>query len=430
MPLTKVKEKLEEAIGLNVDSIGMTALEGAVLRRLSAINLETFDDYVSHLLTDSNEIKHLIEEIVVPETWFFRDKSPFTAVGEYARKRFTSDRLHLPLRILTMPSATGEEPYSVAITLFEYGFTSAQFSVDAIDISKKALGVAGLGIYGKNSFRGEQDSNLLNKYFVKLDKNFKISDQVKEQVIFRHGNILNLDQDYYSFQYDIIFCRNLLIYFDKNNKNKAFNVINGLLKEKGLLLLGHAETAIVNNNFIISGYEKSFSFIKDSNANQKKSAPENKPLSSNKKPILSRIKKKTSLGIANNHNKKESITANQVVPIKTKEKKRAVPTPESGERLLRTAKELADIGELNKAKDICIEFLKSNRSDSQCYFLLGLIAVASEEMNLAEEYLRKSIYINPKHYDALIHLSFLLEKSGDMDGADRLRKRANKSLSV
>lgn len=422
MPLTKVMEKLEEAIGLNMDSIGLTALESAVMRRLHATNLETFDDYSIHLFTDKDEIKYLIEEIVVPETWFFRDKSPFIAVGKYARKIIASNHLQQPLRILTLPSATGEEPYSVAITLFEYGFSPTQFSIDAVDISKKSLEIAKLGIYGKNSFRGEQDKNLLDKYFVRLEDNFKISDQIREQVSFRQGNILKLDQDFYTCQYDIIFCRNLLIYFDHNNKQKAFKVIDGLLKDKGLLLLGHAETAIANSSYIISGYEKSFSFIKDNNSDLRNSALKNKEPSTKTKPVPAIRKNKSKPKIVNRFNKKDTNTT-QVVQIKKTEKKH----PESDESLLKNAKELADIGELNKAKAICVDYLKSHKGDSQCYFLLGLIAVASEDLDLAEEHLRKSIYIDPKHYEALIHLSFLLERSGDVDGANRLRKRANRS---
>lgn len=424
MPLTKVKEKLEEAIGLNMDSIGITALESAVMRRMYVIELETYPDYVTHLFSSKDEIKYLIEEIVVPETWFFRDKNPFIAVGKYARKIITSSNFQQPLRILTLPSATGEEPYSVAITLFECGFSSAQFSIDAMDVSKKALQAAEIGIYGKNSFRGEQDNNLLDKYFVDSGGNHRISDQIQKQVHFSQVNILKLDPGSYSYKYDIIFCRNLLIYFDGSNKQKAFKIIDSILKEKGLLLLGHAESSVVSNSgYAISEYEKSFSFIKDSNANQKKPSLKNNAGTT----IVKIIKNKSKQKSVNRLNKNGD--SSNISFVQTKKTENNVPekTPESEDTSLNDAKQLADIGELNKAKNICMDYLKKNKGNSQSYFLLGLIAVASEELDLAEEHLRKSIYLDPKHYEALIHLSFLLEKSGDIDGADRLRKRATRN---
>lgn len=423
MPLNIVKKKLEEAIGLNVDSIGITSLESAVQRRMHAGNLETYEEYVNELLSSEDEIKYLIEEIVVPETWFFRDRNPFIAAGDYAGK-IKACNANQPIRILTLPSATGEEPYSVAITLFEKGFSSPQFSINAIDVSKKSLSVARKGIYGRNSFRGEHDKKLVEKYFIESGDDYKISDHIQKQVTFSHGNILNLDFNLYKEPYDIIFCRNLLIYFDKNNKQTAFKVLDKLLKENGLLLVGHAEApAVPGKGFRRSEYKKSFSFIKDKNCTPGTVLPIR-----NKRPEKTAFKKPKKITRPTKPvAQKSTQTIGQNSSIQTK-KIEKIPSKASSDSL-NNAKNLANIGELSEAKNICIAYLKENRGDSQAYFLLGLIAIASEELDLAEEHLRKSIYLNPKHYEALIHLSFLLEKSGDTAGADRLRKRADRNIS-
>ena len=209
MPLTIVKNKLRDAIGLNTESIGITSLESAVQRRMQIIDLETYENYANKLLSSEDELKYLIEEIVVPETWFFRDKIPFIAVGKYAKEIRKNNNAKEPIRVLTLPSATGEEPYSVAITLFENGFSASQFTIDAMDVSKKALAVAKQGIYGRNSFRGEYDKELLEKYFIESGSGYEISDHIKKQVNFSQGNILKLDFSLYPESYDIVFCRNL-----------------------------------------------------------------------------------------------------------------------------------------------------------------------------------------------------------------------------
>ncbi|MCK4951297.1 MAG: methyltransferase domain-containing protein [Gammaproteobacteria bacterium] len=427
MPLDKIKDTLKDAIGLDIGSIGTSALVGAIQRRMRTNNnLESYEDYLSYLLTNELEIKSLIEEIVVTETWFFRDDKPFPVLSRHIKKLMMSGSFNPPLRIFSMPSSTGEEPYSIAITLLECGLTENQFSIDAIDVSTRALAIARTGIYGENSFRGKQDINIIEKYFSKYGDEYIISDLVRSMVNFHHGNILKMDINLFADKYDVVFCRNMLIYFDNHNKAKTYDIIEQLLKDKGILFVGHAETSSVPERiFTSSEYRKSFSFIKEPYLH----AVKTEPLKFNpKEPTPSKaikirkspnkiIPTKKSPGIHHKgHKKSTAVTVNN--------------KPESNiitGDVLDNARKLADTGKLNEAKEICIRHLKNNKNDAQGYFLLGLIAIASEEIGIAEQYLRKSIYLDPKRHEALIHLSLLLEQSGDLTGADRMRKRAHKA---
>src|SRR5205085_2278121 len=130
------------------------------------------------------ELAALIEEVVVSETWFMRDGEPFAALAKAARAHAGSE----PFRVLCVPCATGEEAFSIAITLQQAELRGG-FSVDAVDISERALARAQAGVFGERSFRGA-DVELRRRWFTRTDGGYAIDPALKRHVTFRHGNVL------------------------------------------------------------------------------------------------------------------------------------------------------------------------------------------------------------------------------------------------
>jgi chemotaxis protein methyltransferase WspC len=332
---------------------------------------------------------------------------------EIAQKKLLSGTLTEALRILSLPSSTGEEPYSIAITLLDTGLNPSQFSVDAIDISENALALARRAVYRKNSFRGKQEEHIKSRYFTSEGNLFRLSELVKKQVNFSQGNIFDANFLPGNNIYDIVFCRNLLIYFDADDKKRAFGKLERLLKKDGLLFIGHSESgAVPEDKFTKTGIAKAFAFLNrppekkaTKEIKQPKSATPLKP----RKKILSKPFPDTTTII---------------------EKKDVKPKPEVTQQKplesLEKARQLADAGNLDEAKEICLQHLGRNSDDAQAHFLLGLISVATGNEQIGEQYYRKALYLDPKHYETLIHLSFLVDQQGDKPGAERLRNRAER----
>ncbi len=139
----------KERIGLDVTSVGEAIIERALRQRAAAAHCADSDAYWHLLVSSPQEQQALIEAVIVPETRFFRYPESFLSLGMLARERIASLAGARPLRILSLPCSTGEEPYSIAMALFDAGVDARQFKVDAIDISPVSIAKAEHGVYGK-----------------------------------------------------------------------------------------------------------------------------------------------------------------------------------------------------------------------------------------------------------------------------------------
>ena len=147
---------LKRRIGLDVASVGPAIIERAVRQRCTALKVVDNDLYWQHLISSEDEQQALIESVIVPETWFFRYPESFATLGRLATKRLADMGSRRTLRILSLPCSTGEEPYSIAMALFDAGLSAHQFSVQALDVSPYSVQKAQRAQYGKNSFRGRE----------------------------------------------------------------------------------------------------------------------------------------------------------------------------------------------------------------------------------------------------------------------------------
>ena len=392
----EIEALLQKVMGLKVTSIGKSTLDRSVQRRMKALSINNSDAYAEKLKSSALELKELIEEVVIPETWFFRDREPFNAMNKFLVTQWAQKHRNNLFRVLSSPCSTGEEPYSLTMTLLNSGWPADKFTVHGVDISHRSIAKAKKGIYTEHSFRGS-DLSYRPKFFKKNNKFYSLNKNVRDKVHFHTGNVLNSTFMEGLGLFDVIFFRNVLIYFDALSRHQAISTLYKILADDGILFVGHAEANLFNNSpFTPAPYSQAFAFHKKS---QKQLADEVKK---SKSPIKSAKKQNKSF-------------TQRLFPFQKK--------PKTSQPDLYVARELADKGDLQKATEICEEYLDQFGPSPQAFFLLGIIRDAADDIGQAEKLFRKALYMDPNHEEALTLLSLLAEKTGDITEAEHLKQR-------
>jgi chemotaxis protein methyltransferase WspC len=399
-----VEALIKQRTGIDAAIVGSGLIRSAIERRMRAHQIPDLATYWRLLTQDPEAVQQLIEVVVVPETWFFRDRSPFQLLATHV-KRLQSSHVP-PLKILSVPCSTGEEPYSIAIALIQAGISPSQFQIEGIDISQKNIQQALTGIYSPFSFRND-DEDLKDAFFQPVGTTYQLTDRVKQLVKFQVGNILAPQTWPMSQCYDIIFCRNLLIYFDQATRQQVLTRLNQLLKPTGVLFVGHAESSLLLNAGW-QGVRVPFSF-----AYQKAPPPPTKLMARSSgtriAKSIAQVKKRQ------RHAPAVPIIVPPVPPITT-------PELAITDRL-HQARQLADRGELAIAKQHCAQLLQDSPLQPEVHLLLGQIHQAQNQENMAETYFSKTLYLQPECLEALVHLARLKQNQGDRATADRLYQR-------
>ncbi|KMM85973.1 chemotaxis protein methyltransferase WspC [Pseudomonas taetrolens] len=395
---------LKQRIGLDVASVGPAIIERAVRQRCTALHMATHEDYWQRLLSSQDEQQALIESVIVPETWFFRYPESFVTLGRLARERLAEMASQRTLRILSLPCSTGEEPYSIAMALFDAGLAAHHFKVDALDISPLSVQRAQGALYGKNSFRG-QETGFRERYFTLEHDGYQLASQVCEQVSFHTGNLLDPTLVSSHVPYDIVFCRNLLIYFDLKTQQQALAVLKCLTREDGVLFIGPAEgSLLVRLGMRSMGAPQSFAFCHN---REPVSAPP--AVLAEPRPLI----------------RPAPVTARPFAPRpKTQVWASAPSAIAQPVALLEQIAVLANQGKSREARALCEQCLQQHGPHAQAFYWLGLLSDVEGQTAQAQEFYRKALYLEPQHSEALAHLAALLASRGDIAGAQRLQARA------
>jgi chemotaxis protein methyltransferase WspC len=369
-------------------------------------------EFYNLIKSDYNTFRILIENIKVPETWFFRDIECFNYLKYYISENRDKINSKNPLKILSAPCSTGEEPYSVAILAFECGLSQDEIQIVSIDISRESLNYAANGLYRKSSFRNEFN-DFQDKYFVLSGEYFCISDKIKEIVTFKEANIVKSNFIEYQSSFNIIFCKNLLIYLNDEARMVVLDNINRLLSDNGTLLVGLSEI----NFFTRNGFEQ----IKHDMAFACRKKMENNahPLISTKLPEINASYTNTFSGTKVKINSKEHTFYKKNEPIISE--KLTIDTYS-----LTNIIKLADEGKFDQAEKICTTILMNDSYNIDVLFYMGMISNALKKSSLAVDYFNKVVYLQPDHYESLIHLSLIYDSSGKKEQSEIYRKRAEK----
>jgi chemotaxis protein methyltransferase WspC len=407
----RIAALLKEKMGLDAESIGVACVERAVRERLAARGLEDVQIYWEQLVSLEQELQELIEAIVIPETWFFRDPEAFAALTRVVREEWLSKHAEGTLRLLSLPCSTGEEPFSMAMALLDGGLPPSRVHIDAIDISTRAIAWALQGTYGKNSFR-IKDLSFRDRYFEPAERGYRLSEGVRRQVHFRHGNLLSAGWLHGAHGYDAIFCRNVLIYFDRATQRRAIDVLGRLLTPSGLLFVGPSETGLLlDHGFVSAGIPLAFAFRQAGS-----SGPQ----------LKARRRTAPAVIMAQAVRKKPGKPASSPTP--QPKPALAEKAMAATEHWIEQARHLANQGKLVEALTCCEQNLRSQPASAETYHLIGLLHDAAGRVREAAEHYRKALYLDPQHSEALVHLAVALQKEGDARGAARLFARANRQL--
>lgn len=408
MDIEAIATLLEQKIGLNGKSLGDRTLAKAIERRMSLNGNLNFTAYLSLLQTSEAEFNELIELIVVPETWFFREQEAFRYLTRYIQSHWLTQAKPSILRILSLPCCTGEEPYSIAITLLEAGLLPHQFGIDAIDISHQALAKAQKAIYQQNSFRNPE-TDFRNRYFRRLETGYQLHPEIRQTVNFIPGNLLNPSWFDHKLPYQVIFCRNVLIYLTQTARDRAIMLLDQALASQGLLFLGCSEAGQkLPPSFIPTAHSLSFGYQK---------MPTLLPASSLGKSSLPTPAQPVSNGKATSSIRQNSTPQ---IPVKSPELRK--PNPGLSVRLEATQTSL-NTNSLAEAIAQCQQDIRQNPTHADAYVRLGQLYQKAGHESQAEQALRRALYLNPQHYQALMTLAQVREQKGDRQGAAILKQR-------
>lgn len=410
MGIADFENLLKASMGLNVASIGSSAIERAVQERLGVCNLEDPRAYWERVRDSGAELQELIEAVVVPETWFFRGRESLAALARLAREEWLRRRDGV-LSLLSLPCSTGEEPYSMAMALLDAAIPADRFRIDAVDISTRVLTQARRAVYGRNSFRGHE-LEFRDRHFEATAHGYRLSETVRGQVRFQQGNLFAAGFLPGVELYDFIFCRNVLIYFDRATQDRAIVVLKRLLKPKGVLFVAPAETGLPSSHdFVSTNLPLAFAFRRSAAVPaQPKRVPAPLKRSSIRPPVAA--------------------SAPALRPARA-----ASAAPAAASRTGLVTEKSADIGEAMRLADqghfveaatSCAEHLRQHGPSAEAFHLMGLVRDATGNQPEAAGYYRKALYLEPNHYVTQIHLALLMEKQGDIAGAQVLRDRARR----
>jgi chemotaxis protein methyltransferase WspC len=411
---------LKDRIGLDVASVGEATIERAVRQRLTICRSADSESYWQLLQTSADEQQALIEAVIVPETWFFRYPESFVTLGKLAMARVGELAGARPLRILSLPCSTGEEPYSIAMALFDAGLASHQFKVNAIDISPLSIQRARLAVYGKNSFRGSE-IGYRDRYFTPLNDGYQLEDRVRERVDFQTGNLLDPQLLFAQSAYDFVFCRNLLIYFDVETQRQVLTVLKRMTLEDGVLFIGPAEGSLLSRLGMRSiGIAQSFAFVRQEEIVQEPAPvfvatpfaelPRPAP-----RPISEPVARPRPRSFA-------------LPPLPGAGQLSVVPG-KGADALLAEIARLANEGKSADAQAACERYLQHHEPVAPVFYWLGLLSEVAGKAADAQGFYRKALYLQPQHPETLAQLAALLASQGDAAGALRLQQRAARSVN-
>jgi len=438
-----IERLLRDTMGWDAEVLGRDRLHNDIQRRMHRAGITDEAEYLELLTRSSDEFDALIEDLVVPETWFVRGNAAFTYLQRLASDQWrhwhSSGRM---LRILSAPCSSGEEPYSIAATLLGAGLPADSFIIEALDISASAIARAETGIYSDYSFRGV-DADFKSRFFTSHGRKWRIRPELQARVQFRRANLLDSAALTMDAVYDCIFCRNLLIYLAAEPRQRLVCSLSARLTPAGTLFLGHAEPMVLaGSEFVAVGGPGSFAFCRSIAAPSPAAASAHHrrpPAAATAVPRPYPAVPATEQSLpgsagstgsspgSGSPGRRRTTAATAAAPAARTTSTAAEATTAE---LLVAARQAADRGDSNTAERCCQDYLNTNALDPDAHCLLALLKAAINDFAAAEQALRRCLYLCPDHTEALNHLALLYERRGDTAGAKRMRGHAAKAAAA
>ena len=239
--------------GIHFTPTNRSILESRLKERLRDKGLDSVKTYFTKISTDQGEMKSFLDSITTNLTRFFRNQAHFDALEHFVIPELINIKKasgNNTIKVWSAGCSTGEEPYTIAMLMSEVLPPPWKFEIVASDLSLKCLMTAKEGFYADNRIDGIPDKHL-KKYFDKVDGGYKVRQDLMSKIRFDYHNLKN---DSGLKNLDVVFCRNVIIYFDEAAQNAVINRFWDAMAAKSFLFIGHSES--------LFGMDTKFEFLK------------------------------------------------------------------------------------------------------------------------------------------------------------------------
>lgn len=245
----KLRNLIYERTGISYEENKIYYIKKRLQQRMNAGGFERVEDYIRHLKIfdpKGREFQELMNLLTVNETYFFREFAQLQVFAEPCLEEVVQEKLasgNRIIKVLCAGCSTGEEPYTLGIILREMleNFPAWTVFIKAVDIDENVLDFARRGIYDQRSVK-DVPASYLKEYFTASVGEYVIDQRIKDMVVFEHLNLMDRRALRYEEDYDFVFCRNVLIYFDDVSRKQVVDKFYSVLRKGGFIFLGHAES--------------------------------------------------------------------------------------------------------------------------------------------------------------------------------------------
>jgi chemotaxis protein methyltransferase CheR len=444
--IEQFKDLVSSQIGLFVRQGDLESFRRTLLLRMKSLDFVEPGKYYSFLKTGTkegeDEWRKLIILFTTGESYFFRDKGHFFLLQNSILPRLIENKKNQQtLRVWSAGCATGEEPFSIAILIdiLLPNLKGWDVFIIGTDINEEALARAKRGIFSEWSFR-MVDEAIREKYFKRRGAEWEIDARIKSMVQFQYGNLM---EDRFFSQIpgignmDLIICRNVFIYFEKETVSLVFNKFIEKLNTDGYLITGHGELygqelsnlhrimypeAIIYKKITEFTSQDSDSTLVPKFREEKKNRKiMGKPLSKPALPVPQKSKKTPQEPIF----EIEELIANGRYTEAIKKGESFLNQYRDNYNLLYLLAQVhANSGDYEKAEDFCKKAINLNANAADPFFLLAHISEIRGSDQEAKELFRKAIYLNPDYIAAYLELGGIYDKENDLSRAIKVRTTA------
>jgi chemotaxis protein methyltransferase CheR len=466
--LSKFRAAIADGLGLTVEESRLGALGELLLERASARRLSV-PAYVERLdgKLDAEELRNLASTLTVGETYFFRHREQFEALRAIVLSQYAQPGRQGP-RVLSAGCSSGEEPYSIAMLLREL-LPERELVVSALDVNAGFLGRAREGRYSAWSLREMSDASV-SRWLTPAGKGYVVAELIRRSVAFVSGNLCRSDSELLrAHSYDVIFCRNVLMYFTAEQRRSALERLTNALVPGGYLFLGSAETLRgESHDFHLCHTHGAFYYRRKSDDERAAAGPASSPrrlgfvadafavepgasarvqretwvddigkaaeriaaLASRSPSGASEAGAGTALGWSRSDfsTPLELLHEERFGPAL--EHVRALPAHASGDpdALLLEAVLLASDGKLAEAERSAQHLLELDELNAGAHYVLALCAAGAGKLDEATRNDRIAIYLDPAFAMPHLHLGLVLRKTGEPLAARQELSRAQALL--
>lgn len=407
--------------GIRIRKEQRSLLEWSVEHRIRATGCPSAQAYIQRLEEDRDEFFHLVDLLSVRETYFFRYQGQFDALAKILPSFETKPRI----RVWSAGCATGEEPYTIALVAAGALRNPAKMYVMASDISRDAIERAKRGLYSRRSVRLVPPA-LLETCFERFEEQFRVTRAVRDRVHFFHHNLL---QDPFPQDLDVIFCRNVTIYFERQVTEQIIRKFIDSLTEGGYLFLGHAESLHgMNLGLEVISFDNAFCYHKVPAHRAFPAATADHALASAPPASLAAPPPAEAPALP----RRVDVQALEHL-LQNREYRRIVEQfghlreEEVADRrtYYRTVGQaLAHLERIAEGTAMLEKAVREDPLDATSHYFLGILYWKGDDLERATQAFRKVLYLDPKHAPAFFHLACIHERQGETEKARRCYQNA------